>query len=81
MASMSLDRPMGFTDRLAMRGHELSCHVCRGLRRRLREIDDAARSLTAGGREDPRRLSDAARRRVVARIKAEAVDGGDPTHP
>lgn len=68
-----LDRPTGWTDRMAAWGHWFACGPCRKAVREILNIEQAIRSI---GNPPPVKLSEEARKRM-----AEAIDQASKMSP
>lgn len=73
LSSASLDRPLTWRERIAMRAHFLICSWCRRYQQQLRFLRSAVRSVEQGGEaQPPHTLPPAARDKLKQRLKAES---------
>jgi hypothetical protein len=83
LVSASLDEPLPFSDRTAVRLHSLICRACRRFRRQVRFLGEAARiqgaqsPLADGAAPTSARLSATARRQIEDILRREIGEDND----
>lgn len=76
LLSQSLDRPLSFRERLALRLHVSMCGACRRFARQLRFINRAAAELEMRGLADERlTLGERARERIKRALRDLGTNG------
>lgn len=75
LLSQSLDRPLSFKERLALRLHLLLCGACRRFARQLRFLSRTAAGLETRGLADRRvTLGEPARERIKRALRDRGAD-------
>lgn len=78
LQSDAFDRSLRLYERLALRGHLLSCKVCRKLKRQLKFLHQASREASDAQQLGSRQLSPEAAARIQARLANES-NRSDPS--